>query len=300
MLTIRAPNTFLRKLQCKRPTCWNDAAGTPLTPLMPWITPSMPPKLLDAMIRLGSVRRLHPGEYVFKQNDRYDRLVLLLDGLGARAFGSLFTQTSAALALSVPGRLLGGNHCFFSGRPGVGRYFALTQANILSASSFELKQLMREDLSLAEESAAYLDMCLQSDRIGLGVIALLPARSRILAWALSWGFVYGELQVEPRGDEILRLSPVLPVDLIARVVSTNPSQVKRDLAELKKQGVLKRDGQDLLVLASALDPIWNWLYGIEELEAPLRRLPDWRVYVTAKKIDFSARIQELIRAKSGH
>lgn len=239
------------------------------------------------MSEVGSLRHLRPGEYVFKQNDRYDRLVLLLNGLGARAFGSLFTQTSSALALSIPGRLLGGNHCFFSGHPGVGRYFALTEADILSASSADLKRLMREDFDLAEESAAYLDMCLQSDRIGLGAIALLPSKSRILVWALTWGFVYGDLEIDALGREVLRLCPVLPVDLIARVVSSNPSQVKRDLAALKQKGILSRDEQNFIVLASALDPIWNWLYGIEELEAPLRRMPDWRIYFGSKRIDFA-------------
>ncbi len=277
-----------------RPTRQEASGNTPLTPLMPWITPEVPGRLLKAMLQAGGLRHLHPGEYVFKQNDPYDRLVVLMSGLGARAFGSLFTQNAAALALSIPGRILGGNHCFFSGRPGVGRYFALTEADILSAPSAALKRMMREDLDLAAESAAYLDMCLQSNRIGLGAIALLPVRSRILVWVLTWGFVYGTLERNAQGEEVLRLTPGLPVELLARVVSANPSQVKRDIARLKEDGVLERGSQDVAVRAAALDSIWNWLYSIEELEAPLRRLPDWRPYVQSGRTDFRARLQTLL------
>lgn len=277
-----------------RPTRQEASGNTPLTPLMPWITPEVPGRLFKAMLQAGGLHHLHPGEYVFKQNDPYDRLVVLVSGLGARAFGSLFTQNAAALALSIPGRILGGNHCFFSGRPGVGRYFALTEADILSAPSAALKRMMREDLDLAAESAAYLDMCLQSNRIGLGAIALLPVRSRILVWVLTSGFVYGTLERNAQGEEVPRLTPGLPVELLARVVSANPSQVKRDIARLKEDGVLERGSQDVAVRAAALDSIWNWLYSIEELEAPLRRLPDWRPYVQSGRTDFRARLQTLL------
>lgn len=299
MLSIRASDSFLQKLLVMRPTLCFAENGLPPTPLMPWITPAVPPRLFKAMLETGIVRHLHPGEYIFKQNERFDRLVMLLNGLGGRAFGSLYTQTAAAIALSVPMRILGGNHCFFSARPGVGRYFALTEADVLSARSADLKHLMRADFPLAEESASFLDMLLQSDRIGLGAIALLPTRSRILVWALSWGFIYGDLERDALGREVLRLSPVLPMDLLARVICANPSQIKRDFAALKAEKIFGRDGQDFLFLAEALDSVWNWLYSIEELESALRRSPEWRGYVAGKRIDRAPAVRRLIADKSG-
>lgn len=270
MKAIRSDAVFLAALLVQRPPLKGEAQ-----PLMPWLAPPAPPPALALMRRVGKRRKLRAGEYVFGPGDAFDSLVLLESGLGARAFGGLYNQSAAALALSAPGRIIGGNHCFFSGMPGIGRYFALTPAEALYAPREAVLATLRQDASLFEAFAAFLDRLLQSDRIGFGAIALLSARERLLMWALAWGLVFGDLVQAPDGERLV-MTPALPAGLLSQVASTNLSQTKRDIAALKRSGVLRREGTSLSFAASALDPVWTWLCRSEELATKRARPADWR------------------------
>ena len=237
MDTIRADEAFLASLHRQR--VFPDDA---FVPLLTWITPCPPAPIMALLERFGRIRRLRAGECMFGPNDRFDALVLLTKGLGGRVFGSLYNQPGSAIALSVPGRIIGGNHCFFSGRPGVGQYFLLTEGEALYVPRKQILSELREDVALFECFAAFLDMLFQGDRLGFGAIALLPAKSRLLLWALTWGFICGELETVG-GEERLVFEPMLPVSLLSRVVSANPSQVKRDLTALRRSGELVRTGE---------------------------------------------------------
>ena len=217
---------------------------------------------------------MQAGDYVFGPDDPFDHLVLLVSGLGGRAFGSLLNQNANALALSVPGRILGGNHCFFSEHPDVGRYMTLTPTEVLRVPKCDLKAALRRMPALFELTAVHLDLCFQSDRWGFGAIALLPVRDRLLLWCLSWGLVYGRLCVCEK-DEWLRLEPILPVELLARVVSATPSQVKRDLVSLRKLGIWIRDDA-FWIRTNALDDVWRWMRHSEERIALISRPSNWR------------------------
>lgn len=267
---VFTPNTIPRSLPI-------ELLGLSALPLMPWVTPPIPEPLMGEMHRLGSRRMIEAGEYVFPAEMPFDHLVVLLSGIGGRAFGSLLNQNANALALAIPGRIFGGNHCFFSEHPGVGRYMAITPVEALYVSKLKLKQALRSSTALFELTAAHLDLCFQSDRLGFGAIALLPVRERLLLWCLSWGFVYGRLVFRSDG-EWLRLEPMLPVELLARVVSSTPSQVKRDLASLRSSGIWCRDDDALWIRTDALDKPWVWLCHSEEWTAVLKRPSDWRTF----------------------
>ncbi|BBF22629.1 hypothetical protein [Sutterella megalosphaeroides] len=241
-------------------------------PVMPWVTPKVPRVLADLMREVGRTVELDAGAYVFPPQTSFGALVLLTDGLGARAFGSPLNQKASAIALSIPGRILGGNHCFWSERPGIGRYVTLTPARVVFAPRAALKARLRAEPELLELAAAELDLCLQSDRIGFGAIALLSVRMRLLLWALTWGLVYGELA----GDRV-RIAPSLPVELLASVVSANVSQVKRDLALLRDAGDWKRTDTGIDVRAALFDEPWQWLRRSEEHVSLHPRPADWRV-----------------------
>ena len=265
MDTIRADEAFLASLHRQR--VFPDDA---FVPLLTWITPCPPAPIMALLERFGRIRRLRAGECIFGPNDRFDALVLLTKGLGGRVFGSLYNQPGSAIALSVPGRIIGGNHCFFSGRPGVGQYFLLTEGEALYVPRKQILSELREDVALFECFAAFLDMLFQGDRLGFGAIALLPAKSRLLLWALTWGFIFGELETVG-GEERLVFEPMLPVSLLSRVVSANPSQVKRDLMALRRSGELVRTGAGASVRSASLDAVWQWLREAEEPAAAFRR-----------------------------
>lgn len=245
-------------------------------PVMPWVTPKVPRVLADLMREVGRTVDLDAGAYVFPPQTSFGALVLLTDGLGARAFGSPLNQKATAIALSIPGRLLGGNHCFWSERPGIGRYVTLTPARVVFAPRAALKARLRAEPELLELAAAELDLCLQSDRIGFGAIALLSVRMRLLLWALTWGLVYGELVSEGESERV-RIAPALPVELLASVVSANVSQVKRDLALLRDAGDWKRTDSGIDVRAALFDEPWQWLRRSEEHVSLHPRPADWRV-----------------------
>ncbi len=273
MDTIRADEAFLASLHRQR--VFPDDA---FVPLLTWITPCPPAPIMALLERFGRIRRLRAGECIFGPNDRFDALVLLTKGLGGRVFGSLYNQPGSAIALSVPGRIIGGNHCFFSGRPGVGQYFLLTEGEALYVPRKQILSELREDVALFECFAAFLDMLFQGDRLGFGAIALLPAKSRLLLWALTWGFIFGELETVG-GEERLVFEPMLPVSLLSRVVSANPSQVKRDLTALRRSGELVRTGAGASVRSASLDAVWQWLREAEEPAAAFRRPMEWRGFV---------------------
>lgn len=273
-LVIRAGDAFLASLSRERRFAVG-ADGLSTEPIVPWITPKVPP-IIEAMMReVGVERRLEAGEYIFPKEEAFDSLVMLTEGLGARMFGSLLNQPGNAIALSIPGRIIGGNHCFFSERPGVGRYAMLTQGRCLAAPKRALKALARSREGAVELLAAHLDMCLQSDRLAFGTIALLPVRTRLKMWALSWALTYGSLD-----GEKLHLQPALPVELLAHVVSAATSQVKRDLRALRAEGRWVRNGAGFTLDASLLDEPWEWLCASEEWTALHARPQLWRPLLT--------------------
>lgn len=257
----------------------------PSDPVMPWVTPKVPRALADLMREVGRTVELDAGAYVFPPQTSFGALVLLTDGLGARAFGSPLNQKASAIALSIPGRILGGNHCFWSERPGIGRYVTLTPARVVFAPRAALKARLRAEPELLELAAAELDLCLQSDRIGFGAIALLSVRMRLLLWALTWGLVYGELA----GDRV-RIAPSLPVELLASVVSANVSQVKRDLALLRDAGDWKRTDAGIDVRAALFDEPWQWLRRSEEHVSLHPRPADWRVLLKTPRRHLAAEL----------
>ena len=218
MATVRDTADFQRALLCQR----RFPDELPL-PLVCWITPRVPERIEALLRRTGYVKTFEAGEYVFHSDEYYGSIVMLTRGLGGRAFGSETGQASDAIALSVPYRIIGGNHCFFSGLPGIGRYFVLTAGEGIVAKKEAVMAELRRDTALFEEFAAFLDRLFQSDRIGFGAIALLPVRKRILLWALSWGITYGDLVTED-GVEWLAIEPSLSAQLLSRVGSANLSQ----------------------------------------------------------------------------
>ena len=272
MATVRDTEDFQKALLRQR----RFPDELPL-PLVCWLTPRVPERIEALLRRTGAVKNFEAGEYVFHSDEYYGSIVMLTRGLGGRAFGSETSQASDAIALSVPYRIIGGNHCFFSGLPGIGRYFLLTSGEGVVAPKEAVMEELRRDTALFEEFAAFLDRLFQSDRIGFGAIALLPVRKRILLWALSWGITYGDLVTEG-GVEWLEIEPSLSALLLSRVASANLSQIKRDLAQMRREEVYKRDGARLLVRADALDDVWRWLRDSEERTTRFKRPSDWRGY----------------------
>ena len=238
--------------QLPRHRHWTYPYG-PTVPVMPWIMPPVPDELRQIFQQFGFRQTLNAGEYIFTQDRSIDALVLLEKGFSGRVFGSLYNQSTAAMALSIPYRLAGGNHNFWSHRAGNGRYFALTDITVIYLDQDEMKRHTAQDEKLRFYLNVLLELSFQSDRIGFASIALLPVLSRLLMYYLSWGFAYAE-RVTYQGDEWLRFETLLSQERIAQVTSASIVQIKRCIAELRKLNMLIREEPYWYVRASTLDP----------------------------------------------
>lgn len=260
---------------------WTRTEG-PGLPVMPWIMPSVPPEWVRLFETHGTPGRRRARERIFAANEPIDRLVLLTSGLSGRCFGSPANQSLTAMALSVPGRLAGGNHNFWSARAGNGRYFAITDIEYLSLPHGLVKRLAAADPVLSNYLSILLELSFQSDRIGFATIALLPVRSRLLMFYLTWAFIYGRLEPapgRPGGGEVLY--HVMPGQKrIADVISASTIQVKRSVAALQREGLLSRTSPGWRLASGALDEVWRWLCSNEESGAVIRRAADWRVHLS--------------------
>ena len=268
---------WLNVVRRPRMRLWKLPAGAH-EPLMPWITPQVPPEL-EALFRAeGQVRQLNGGEYVYTPRMPLSLMSLITQGVAGRTFGSMYSQSKQGMALAVAHRICGGNHTFHSGRPGNGRYFAVTPLEVITLPNARIKERMEECQTLRQAVEVQLECCIQSDRIGLAANSVLPVQDRVRLYFLSWAFAYGKLEMRS-GAEWVRLEAVLPQTQVLRVTSSSLIQVKRCYAELKASGDLLSEGSTVFIRAEALDGVWAWLCSSEDITCDYARPKDWRGFL---------------------
>ena len=86
----------------------------------------------------------------------------------------MYSQSKQGMALAVAHRICGGNHTFHSGRPGDGRYFAVTPLEVITLPNARIKERMEACQTLRQAVEVQLECCIQSDRIGLAANSVLP------------------------------------------------------------------------------------------------------------------------------
>ncbi|MDO5530739.1 hypothetical protein [Sutterella sp.] len=272
------PPQWLEVVRRPRARAWTLPYGAD-EPLVPWIAPPVPPRLEEIVMREGIRREFEPGEYIYPAGMPLNILTVITEGVAGRTFGSLYNQQKQGMALAIPHRVCAGNHTFFSERPGNGRYFAVSPVKAVSLPNRRIKELMREDLELRELVEVQCECCIQSDRMGLGSIAVLPVMERLKLYFISWGLAYGRL-VHEDGTEWLRYPAILPQTQIMRVIVVSLSQIRRAFAELREDGSLVTEGAALILQARALDDTWRWMRNNEEPICAKPRPEDWRELLT--------------------
>ncbi|MDO5531560.1 Crp/Fnr family transcriptional regulator [Sutterella sp.] len=247
-------------------------------PLMPWITPAVPAALEKLLLEEGQRRKLEAGEYVYTPRMSLNLMTVVTSGVAGRAFGSMYNQSKQGMALAVAHRICGGNHTFYSGRPGNGRYFAVTDCEVITLPNARIRERMEEDADFRHEVEVQLECCIQSDRIGLAANAVLPVQDRVKLYLLTWAFCYCTLEKRD-GEEWVRYPLILPQTQIARVTSASLIHVKRCFSDLRASGDVVADGDQHLLRATALDGVWSWLRSSEEPSSACPRPRDWRGFL---------------------
>ncbi|WP_277030353.1 Crp/Fnr family transcriptional regulator [Turicimonas muris] len=265
-------------LQRPRERKWELPYGAD-EPLMPWIAPPLPENLKKLFLSIGAEYEAQPGQLIYRVNNDLNSMTLITHGIAGRSFGNPYNQSKYAMAIAIPGRIAGGNHTFFSRRPGNGSYFAVSPVRCRKLRNDTLKALMKEDKDFHEQMCVHLECLIQSDRIGLAANMSLPVRDRIFLFFLTWSFAYGRL-IEINGTEYVECDVCINQTEVAKVVAASIIQVRREIGLLKESNFYHKENDTIRFSSDALDPAWLWLCGNEEGGNLYQRNKDWRSYLT--------------------
>ena len=190
---MRAPSgQWFKDIADTRDAPWDGLSG-PKSPVMPWIHPVLHPEIKSLIERWGVERTLAPKDPVLGASERVDQLVMVKSGITARCVSSPFAQSRLSVAIGLPGRLACGNLNFFTGRPCVGRYFALVPSVVVSVPQELVMSLAKKNTEFLLLIAAQFELAALSDRLGFAAETLLDIDERVLAFFMSWASVYGKL-----------------------------------------------------------------------------------------------------------
>lgn len=242
-----------------------DPENDPGSPLTPWIAPRVPRRLADLITQLGTPRQLEAGEYIYAHHDRIDRLVLVRNGLTARAVVDPASSQPEAFAISPPGRLGSGNLNFFSGRACAGRYFAICRSEIVSCPQSVIRSIVKSDPEFAMLLVHYFELCNLSDRLGFATQVMLPVPVRLKTLLLSWAINFGHEARRPgcTGRWICMPSLMARANL-GRVIHSSLMSVDRLLGEWRQDGQILREGEVTWVRPELLNEAHAWLCRTEE------------------------------------
>lgn len=255
---------WLAAVQTGQSDDWHPAEG-PAGLLTPWIAPRVPRRLLDLITRLGSSRRLEAGEYIYAPHEPVDRLVVVRNGLTARAVVDPASSQPEAIAISPPGRLGSGNLNFFSGRPCAGRYFALCRSEIVSCPQSLIRAMGKADPELGWLIVHYFELCNLSDRLGFASQVMLPVPTRLKTLFLSWAVSFGhEAERIDAPGRWIRMPALMSRGDMARVIHASLMSVDRLLGEWRQGGLILREGAAVWVRPELLRDAHAWLCRTEE------------------------------------
>lgn len=263
---MRAPSgQWFKDIADTRDAPWAGLSG-PKSPVMPWIHPVLHPEIKSLIERWGVERTLAPKDPVLGTSERVDQLVMVKSGITARCVSSPFAQSRLSVAIGLPGRLACGNLNFFTGRPCVGRYFALVPSVVVSVPQELVMSLAKKNTEFLLLIAAQFELAALSDRLGFAAETLLGIDERVLAFFMSWASVYGKL-TEIDGETWGDMPHILRGEALRYVVNCSSAALERSMTSLKKKGLVVSEADRFRVKLEILKPVHQWLRSAEEASA---------------------------------
>ncbi len=231
-------------------------------PICPWLHPRLHPRLVEIVLKLGIKRQLAVDEPIFRTG-RVDQFVLVTKGVTGRSIGNPSGQASTAIAYSTPNHIGAGNLNFMTGRPAIGRYFALTPAEIVYCPRDLLRSVIATDPDLVNLMNIQLELATLSDRLGFCCLSLLGAEDRIKSHLVTWSLNFGEM-VRIGDVECIKMPSPLPRPAISQVSSTSMVWIDKHMKEWRDKRLWKRDGDWVYLKPELLDPVYKWMRKSEE------------------------------------
>lgn len=248
----RFSDPWLEALQVMRTSEWPELRGVPM---LPWITPPVPKAVRNCFESAGRRQRYRAGQHLFVSPFITD-FILITSGLSGRYLAPNAAQAEGAgiLAFSTPGRFACGNLNFFTRRPTIGQYAAVSDMEGLALSHAQMDEVLNEEPRLMRSLFAHLETTNLSDRLAFAVMTLLPAVSRYKCLLLAWAAYYGTFE----GDMIVMPMPGRNAH-VERVIGTSSVTMDKIRAELHDTAQLERSGDFVRFRPEILQDVHDWM-----------------------------------------
>ncbi|PBJ08373.1 MULTISPECIES: Crp/Fnr family transcriptional regulator [unclassified Pseudomonas] len=189
----------------------------------------LPVSLQDSLLSVARLRRLSPGQRLFKRGDPPCGLYAVLEG--AVRVGAVSEQGKEALLSLVEPPHWFGEICLFDGQPRTHDAYAVGQCTLLHIPQNTLLVLLDEHPQHWRQLALLMSQKLRMTFINLEQLSLLPAPARLAHRLLMIAEGYGET-TPPR--RVLQL----PQEQLAAMLSLSRQTTNQILKELQGQGII--------------------------------------------------------------
>lgn len=189
----------------------------------------LPALLQDSLLAIAKVRRLSPGQRLFRRGDPPCGLYAVLEG--SVRIGAVNEQGKEALLSLVEPPHWFGEICLFDGQPRTHDAFGVGLCILLHVPQVALLELLEDQPQYWRQFALLMSHKLRLTFINLEQLSLMPAPARVAHRLLLIAEGYGETQHSRR---ILQM----PQEQLALMLSLSRQTINQILKELQNQGIL--------------------------------------------------------------
>jgi len=189
----------------------------------------LPVSLQDSLLAAARVRRLSPGQRLFKRGDPPCGLYAVLEG--SVRIGAVSEQGKEALLSLVESPHWFGEICLFDGQPRTHDAFGLGQCVLLHIPQTVLLTLLDEQPAYWRQLALLMSQKLRLTFINLEQLSLMPTAARLAHRLLMIAEGYGEIDPPRR---VLQL----PQEQLASMLSLSRQTTNQILKDLQGQGIV--------------------------------------------------------------
>ena len=189
----------------------------------------LPVPLQNSLLAAARVRRLSPGQRLFKRGDPACGLYAVLEG--SVRIGAVSEQGKEALLSLVESPHWFGEICLFDGQPRTHDAFGLGHCTLLHIPQTVLLTLLDEQPAYWRQLALLMSQKLRLTFINLEQLSLMPSAARLAHRLLMISEGYGEIDPPRR---VLQL----PQEQLASMLSLSRQTTNQILKDLQGQGIV--------------------------------------------------------------
>ncbi|MCU7648465.1 Crp/Fnr family transcriptional regulator [Pseudomonas piscis] len=199
----------------------------------------LPASLQDSLLDNARLRRLAPGQYLFRRGDPPCGLYAMVEGVVR--VGAVSEQGKEALLSLVEAPHWFGEICLFDGQPRTHDACAEGACTLLQVPQASLVRLLDEHPAYWRQFALLMSHKLRLAFINLEQLSLMPAPARVANRLLAMAAGYGEVAQSRR---LLQL----PQEQLALMLSLSRQTTNQILKDLQHQGILRLSYGEIEIL----------------------------------------------------